>query len=322
MKKYLKIIRVVISLALLGFLFLKIDPTLLFKQFSHIHTSFIILAFFVLGIQTALSTLKWKIILRAEDKFIPFFYLLKCYLIGNFISLFLPSSFGGDVYRVYALGRYNKDYLQNTSSVLFDRLTGLFALTSLAVVSFALFSKKFLGLPFIGFYAAGILFFWITSSQKTIAFLGSLGNKFTNPLVRVMGSFSRYRRDTKILILSLIISFLFQSNIVVLNKVYCHALNIDVDLTFLFMVIPLIYLTETLPISINGLGVREGAFVFFFTQEGQAKEKALALGLLLISIRYLFSILVGGSLFLRECTKSKASEESKTPGRMGISASR
>lgn len=42
------------------------------------------------------------------------------------------------------------------------------------------------------------------------------------------------------------------------------------------MVIPLIYLTETLPISINGLGVREGAFVFFFTQAGYAAEKALA----------------------------------------------
>lgn len=213
MKKYLKIIRVVISLALLGFLFLKIDPKFLLKQFSQIHTAFIVLAFFILGIQATLSTLKWKIILIAEDKFIPFFYLLKCYLIGNFISLFLPSSFGGDVYRIYALGRYNKDYLQNTSSVLFDRLTGLFALTSIAVVSFALFSTKFLGLPFIVFYAIGILFFWIASSQKTIAFLRGLENKFTNPFVRVIESFSKYHCNTKILIVSLIISFF--------SKQYC-----------------------------------------------------------------------------------------------------
>jgi uncharacterized protein (TIRG00374 family) len=316
MKKYLKTIRLIISLALLGCLFLTIDPILLFKQFSHIHPAFIVLAFIVLGIQTVLSTLKWQIILRAEDTFIPFFYLFKCYLIGNFLSLFLPSSFGGDVYRIYALGRYNKDYLQNTSSVLFDRLTGLFALTSIAVVSFTLFSKNFLGLPFIALYAIGILFFWIASSRKTIAFLGSLGNKFTKLCVRVMESFSKYRCKTNILIPSLIISFLFQSNIVVLNKMYCHALHMDVNFTFLLMVIPLVYLTELLPISINGLGVREGALVFFFTQAGQTEEQALALGLLLISIRYLFSLLVGGSLFLRECTTSKARKQSKIPDRM------
>jgi hypothetical protein len=77
------------------------------------------------------------------------------------------------------------------------------------------------------------------------------------------------------------------------------------------MVIPLIYLTEALPISINGLGVREGAFVFFFTQTGVSKEKALALGLLVISIRYIFVMLTGGSLFLKEMFVSKTTKKCK-----------
>ena len=109
--------------------------------------------------------------------------------------------------------------------------------------------------------------------------------------------------------MSLIISFWFQINIVILNHFYCFALNIDLSITYLFIVIPLIYLTEALPISINGLGVREGAFVFFFTQAGVSKEKALAVGLLVISIRYIFVMLIGGSLFLKEMLVSKTTKK-------------
>jgi hypothetical protein len=56
---------------------------------------------------------------------------------------------------------------------------------------------------------------------------------------------------------------------------------------------------EIIPISINGFGVREGAFVFFFLQLGYKREEALAVSLLLITIRYIFSLTIGGSLFLK-----------------------
>jgi len=92
---------------------------------------------------------------------------------------------------------------------------------------------------------------------------------------------------------------------------YCLALSIDTNIIFLFMVIPLIYLTEALPISINGLGVREGAFVYFFVGAGYPKEEALAISLLVIGMRYLFSILAGGSLFFKEIMISKLSLKSK-----------
>ena len=72
------------------------------------------------------------------------------------------------------------------------------------------------------------------------------------------------------------------------------------------MVIPLVYLIEALPISINGLGVREGAFVFFLNQAGFSSEQGLALGLLVISVRYVFAVSLGGSLFFLEMVKTKS----------------
>jgi hypothetical protein len=77
------------------------------------------------------------------------------------------------------------------------------------------------------------------------------------------------------------------------------------------MVIPLIYLTEALPISINGWGIREGAFVFFFVKAGYSSVEALSVGLLVITMRYIFSILTGGILFFKELLISKSSRKSK-----------
>ncbi len=311
MKKYAKIIKILISLGIMAYLLHLVDFGILWGQFRELKLFIFILAFLILVLQGALSALKWKIILTAESKKLPFLFLLKRYLIGNFISLFLPSSFGGDLYRIYALNEYSKDYLQNISSVLFDRISGLFALASISIISLTFFFSENISYQFLIAYALGVLTFCgLTSSRITVR-LQKTNKKIISFFKNILESFRKYRKNVRVLGLSLVISFWFQINIVILNYFYCLALNIDLPLTYLFTVIPLVYLTEVLPISINGLGVREGAFVFFFTQMEVSKEKALALGLLVISMRYFFVMLVGGPLFLKEMFTSRTSRKSK-----------
>jgi uncharacterized protein (TIRG00374 family) len=268
MKKRLLVIKILVSASVLYFVFRNVDAKTLLRQFSEIRAGIISFGFAVFLMQSVLSSLKWKIILTADGKSVPLLYLLKCYLIGNFISLFLPSSFGGDVYRSYALGKYNKDYLQNTSSVLFDRLSGLFALASLSIISFGIFYRSLINYPFIICYGMGILLFLVASSRRGIALFNGVRNKFLKMYVGIMESFNKYSHDGRVLVSSLLIAFIFQSNIVLVNKLFCYALKIDISLAHLYTIIPLVYLTEALPISINGLGVREGAYVFFFHRLG------------------------------------------------------
>jgi uncharacterized protein (TIRG00374 family) len=305
MKQYVTIIKILISIGVLTFLFYKVDYALFWENLLKIKASIFIAAFAILLIQCALSTLKWKVILSAESKDIPYLYLLKSYLIGNFISLFLPSSFGGDIYRVYSLKDYSQDYFKNTSSVLFDRITGLFALLSISILSFAIFSRSVIDLRVIVIYVFGIIIFWAITAQRVLDYFEKFKSKLIEFPWRILKSFRQYRRNYKILLSCLILSFIFQSNIVFLNKIYTVALQMDVNIGYLFTVIPLVYLTEALPISINGLGVREGAFVFFMKQIGITTEQGLALGILVISMRYLFTMLLGGSLFLVTVLKAK-----------------
>jgi uncharacterized protein (TIRG00374 family) len=304
-KKVVKVAKIFISVSLLYYLFSQVDLQSLWKQIKELNLYVVLVAFFILTVQGLLSSLKWKIIITADKAKIPFWFLVKSYLIGNFISLFLPTSFGGDIYRVYALKGYNRDYIQNTSSVLLDRLSGLFALVSIAVVSTALYSRSFNHYPLLVFYFLGILLFWLVTSNLMIGRLEKFDNKYLNPAKRMIASFYKFRINKKILFSSLLISFFYQFNIIVINKLYSHALGFYLPFSFLLMVIPLIYLTEALPIAINGLGVREGAFVFFYTQKGISAEEALAAALIVIAVRYTYTMVVGGTLFLREMLRPK-----------------
>jgi uncharacterized protein (TIRG00374 family) len=242
--------------------------------------------------------MKWWTILGADNIGVPFRVLLRSYLIANFFSLFLPSSFGGDIYRLYTLRKYNLDNFQNASSVLFDRISGLFALTSISIISYSVFYRRIINYYFLSLYLLSIIIFFIFSSERTIYFLSLKDLKIIKYIVTILKSFSSYKNNKSVLYTSLLISFLFHNNIILYIKLYCIAMNIDMDITYLYTVVPLIYLTEALPIAINGLGLREGAFIFFFMQTGKTMEEAMGISLLVITMRYLFALTIGGASFL------------------------
>ncbi len=306
MKKRLLILaKVSISVFLIGYLFSLIDLEVFVDQFTGINGAVLALAFVLLLTQSALSSYKWKLILKGDAVLLPYLFLLRTYLIGGFISLFLPTSVGGDIYRVAVVKGANQSLGKSLSSVLFDRLTGLFALVSIAMWSYLFFPGGKYAVALFSLYAMSIVVFLtalsrpvVTSSQgQRVALLGKI--------VSLLRSFSAYRQNTRLLMVVLGLAFVFQVNVILINKMYCIALEIDIPMTYLLVIIPLIYLTEMVPISINGLGLRESAFVFFFVQLGYAKEEGLAVALLVIFMRYLTG-LVGGLLLLATIVNSRA----------------
>jgi uncharacterized protein (TIRG00374 family) len=293
------IVKIAISFGLLFYVFKQIEFSNLMSLFSGVSLFVVIFALCIIFLQINLKAIKWKVIIASEDINIPYLCLLESYLIGNFFSLFLPSSFGGDIYRIVSLKKYNLNFFQNTSSVLFERMTGLFALASIALISISFFYKNQVHYDLLIIYFFSLFLFWVLTSNRIVAFLSEIRQKIVHYLFQIIKSFHTYRSNKKVFFISLGISLIVQINIVLLNKLFCYALHIDIHLSNLFMIIPLIYLMEMIPTSINGFGVREGAFVFFFTQLGFKKEEALAVALFLITLRYIFSLTIGGSILLK-----------------------
>lgn len=296
-KKLLVAAKIAVSVSLLLYLISIVDVESTVRRLMGIKVGFIIIAFFISIGMVALSALKWKLILRSDDLNQPYLLLLKSYYIGNFISLFLPSSIGGDVYRVYALSSENKRYAKITSSVLFDRVTGLYALLSISLFGYISLPGSDYDLALVLLYCSGIIVFYLLTSRASISWFAQLNRGFIRHIATLLTSFRSYRMNLRSFAKVVAISLLFQFMIVVNNTLYTYALSIDIPFSQLLVIIPLVFLTEVLPISINGAGVRDSAFVFFFVMIGHTKEEGLAMGLLVIAMRYIGG-LVGGSVLL------------------------
>jgi len=289
--------KIAVSISLLMYLVSIVDFNATLARLRDVIVGYAAVAFFISTGMVMISALKWKIILQLDGVEARYGSLLQSYYIGNFLGLFLPSSFGGDIYRVYALTSTGKRAGKVTSSVLFDRLTGLFALLSIALFGFISLPGTDFDLALMLLYVVGIAAFFLFTSKRTINKLNRSDRTVVQHLATLLTSFHAYRIDLSHLWKILAIAFLFQFLIVVNNSLYTQALSIEIPFSQLLVIIPLVFLTEVLPISINGAGVRDSAFVFFFVMIGHTKEEGLAIGLLVIAMRYIGG-LVGGSVLL------------------------
>jgi uncharacterized protein (TIRG00374 family) len=302
-------LKVCVSAGLIYYLFTLIDLDRLLDELRKVDVRYLVVALLLLLAQIGISSSKWHLILRSDGVLMRLPFLIKTYMIGNFLSLFLPTSFGGDIYRVLAVRGINRDLAKSTSSVLFDRLTGVLALVSICMIAYlALPDQAYEPVVLIA-YVLGVAGFLMVSSETAIRIINASKVSLVRKIGKILESFRNYRRDPRTLALVILLSFVFQLNIVIVNKMYTISLGLDIPFSVLLVIIPLIYVTEILPISINGLGVRESAFGFFFVLIGHTVEEGLAVSLLVIGMRYLLGLL-GGTLLLLTLVTSRASSTS------------
>ena len=79
--------------------------------------------------QWVLSSIKWRIILVSHGIHLPLGILVRMYMVGTFVSSFLPSSYSGDLVRIADVARVTGRTLHSATAVVLERLSGLVALT-------------------------------------------------------------------------------------------------------------------------------------------------------------------------------------------------
>ena len=180
--------------------------------------------------------------------------LTRYYFIGNFFNLFLPEIVGRDIARGYYLYNSSSGKKEAISSIVVERFIGTAALMS--------------------------LFFY----EKTDRFFERLMPESTRKKIHSAITFIRdiisYGKSPLIIIYTLLISIVFQFIGVI--AVFLLALSLESTVYFIYFLIflPVIWIAGMLPVSVNGLGVREGSFVFLFMTAGMEKEMAMAICIL------------------------------------------
>jgi hypothetical protein len=294
---FLPWLRLLFGLFLLFLLLLKTDLNRILRIFSDLNLIWLFTAFFLALVAVLLSAWRWQVVLKAQSVSLPLFYLFALYLEGLFFNNFLPSSIGGDAVRFVELGKDIEDYSASFSSILAERV--LSSIT-LGLISFtaALFIlpelKKLFFWVLIFFLACCLLFFlFLYTPQIFLKSSSRLVEKYklksvSNELLKV----KNVRSIFKVIILSLF----FQLSLVFMNWAIFWGMGVNLNPLFYFIFIPITQAVSLIPLSFNGLGFREGSYVFLFGYVGISNALSLTAALVFLFLVIILS-LAGGIIF-------------------------
>ena len=240
---------------------------------------------------------RWHVVLVALGSPLTTWETARLFASGLFLSLFLPTGIGGDVYRLARVQRGGFGIRRGAVSLAYERGIGLLALLLVvapAVVlnpntrDFATLAAALGGGAFallFAFRVWGHVIFGAISERSTR--LGALfGPEVRGALLHVFWQV-------------LLSSFAIHATTVATCALFAHALGVRLSIPDALALIPLVILAGQLPIAPGGLGIREAAFVFFLGRVGVPESEAFAVGLAWLMALYLTG-LVGGILFLFE----------------------
>src|SRR5688500_2762994 len=251
-----------------------------------------------------LSAMRWQKVLDALEIRARLPRLMSHYLAGQFVSNVLPTTIGGDVLRVSRLSRDTGESPGTFASVVLERLTGWLVLPVITIVGFAVNP----GLRHLGSatrLALALAVGTLTVLVVVLVAAGSnrIGGRFAARAGwrRFVGAvhlgIERLRSHPGAAANVLVAGFAYQLVLVLAAVAAAQALGVrPAGLTALLAFFPAVLIAQVLPISMSGLGVREGAFVLFLGPLGVAQEQAIALGLLLY-LRNLAVSLLGAPAF-------------------------
>ena len=241
--------------------------------------------------QFLLSSTIWNRFLVRRGIHIPLLKLFRVYLAGSFFSTMLPTKYSGDVYRAFAVGHQSGRHYDAAASVLLERLSGMFVLLLMGFCA-SLFGGNLLANGSLSYPILMILGVFLTAA--TLLLSGRLFNVVRvvlktirlGFLLRPMGEFHdavmAFADQKGFLFRTNVIAFFFKMFAFVCIYMGALALHIDAPFQAFVLIMPLIYVLEAVPVSIYGIGVREGGFVLFFTQAGLTFEQAFALSIVVL----------------------------------------
>ena len=294
-------LKIVVSGGLLAVLLSRVDLARLWNLSRTASIGWLASALGVYFLGIVISVWRWGILLDAQHVPIGFAARMKSFLVATFFNNFLPSNIGGDVIRIRDTAGPAGSKTLATTVVLVDRGLGLLGLVFVAASGATLAAQMSTA---IGPMAPGLLWGVLAAAIALAAPLVMLPHgigKLLRPLralhqewveeriERLTSALSRFRDAPLALGTCFAGAILVQAIIVGFYWAIAHALNLQVPLAHLAIVVPMTLVVQMLPVSVNGLGVRESTFAFYFTRLGQPLESALALSFIGAALIMLFS---------------------------------
>jgi len=310
------------SFVLLYYLLSRTDLAMIWSSLKSTNLFWVIGAFSLHFTGLLFSVLRWQLLLSAQEIKVPFLSLLNSYVVGTFFNNLLPTTVGGDTIRAYDTVRYSQNHIKSFTVVFVERVTGVMALVAIAFIALFLEIDKVGDIPLI----------WVSILVLLIIILGIviiIQPKIANKLGKILDlpvlkkikvkaqeahqAIEVYKKKKKHFWKNMMYAFLLQINVIFHYYMISISLGFDISPIHFFLIIPIITVILIIPISINGIGLRENAFVLFLSKLGVEPASAIALSWIAYGMVVVWGVM-GGLLYAFRGTNKEILKKKKALG--------
>lgn len=275
------VLKILFSLIILGVLFHEVRFKTLLPYFHQMIFSQLVIACLLPFTANLLGATRWLLIMRSLDApWRPKVYF-KTFFKGFMFNQVLPSSVGGDGYRMIETAKLDVSKQLAITSVIVDRVIGFSGLVSIAACALPLAYHR---LPHPLFHFVLLIVLGCIGSVITLASIHYLRHPIAERWGRWLYNLSETLHNSienwhdalfKLALavgtnLANTLSFYFISN----------ALGIQVSAIDFLIIVPYVSLMMMIPLSMAGWGIREGAMVMLGHAVGLPQGAALAISLI------------------------------------------
>lgn len=279
--------KLIVSFTLFTIILLNIDKEILLTNLSKVNMWYVPLIIILIILNYVVSSFRWKqlLIFKNSEK-VSLQYLINLYFIGSFFNNLMPTSIGGDVYKVVKLGKKIDSNVNAFSATFMERFTGVLVLILISLVS--MYNQ-------IGVYVFPMIFLFILGIWLGLLVLKFLGGKFKF-FTKIHESLSVYKNSKNIVVMALLSSLLVQLIAIFSQYFVFSSLDVSVSIAYAMLVLPFITLMGFFIPSLNGIGVQDALYISMFGFVGVPAEVCLSASILYHMFR-MFVSLIGGVLY-------------------------
>jgi uncharacterized protein (TIRG00374 family) len=302
--------KTVVSVGLLWLLLGRVDLTRLWAYARHASLPWLAAALVLYLAMVLVSAWRWELLLQAQGFPVPGVRLVNSYLVATFFNNFLPSNIGGDVVRVRDTAQDAGSKTTATTIVLVDRGIGLLGLFLVAAVAASAASAGGTGVPaaapalWVGLAGGLAVAVPLVANPAWVGrLLGPLRRVHqewvTERIARMTRTLARFGREPRALAGCFAGAVVVQLVLVAFYAAIARSMNIPVPLWHLAVIIPVSFIVQMAPVSVNGFGVREATFTYYFSRLSLPPESALAVSFIGAALIMLFSLSGAAAYWLR-----------------------
>ena len=300
------LLRAAISFGLIALILWRADLSATFEALKQLQLWPFLGALASSAFAVVVRSYKWHLLLHVQGGSRPFGTSLRVMFMATFVNNFFLGTLGGDAYRAYHARDYSKSTGSAGAAVIMERATGLLSALLLVFVVGIFLSYDFVTPELL--VAIGVVGLVGLTGLVAMALLGARTREIpglarleraTRLVEDASNSLLAYRNHRVRLAVSLLLSLLFHTLQSVSLLLFAWAAGVSPPFATLLFIAPLTGILVVLPVSINGIGIKEGSLVFFLEQIGTPGPEALLIALM-GRLGNMTISLIGGLLFLFE----------------------